>query len=1072
MKKLLMTNCYRLDGRMPVSVLLRRFTGLLGIFYLLLGGPLQAQQPAAIAGNPVKGRILNEKGEPLAGASVRYKKDKKGTTTDANGAFSLPAQRGDVLVISYVGYAENQYVVGENKTFEVSMKPLPGNGNLNDVIVIGYGTQKKVNVTGAVSVIKAEDLVVTKNENVVNMMTGKVPGLRVQQLSSEPGSFNTQYDIRGLGNPLIVIDGVPRGSGDLSRMDPSEIESVSVLKDASAAIYGVKAANGVILVVTKHGARNANGKFNVNYSINQSWQQFLNVPEGVNAYQFMELTNEKYRRDFGTNSTATSAPVYSDSLMALYKNGTLKSTDWVKAITRPSAPETQHNLNVTGGNDKVNYFFDLGYFTQGSLFRTNSINYNRWNFRSNVNVNVAKNIRAQVLVSGYTDKKNQPGGRSVWEIFKYAENLFPTDPVYANYNPEYLHTEPDNANPVALINSDLVGKSNYQNKNFQGQLGLEYDLPFVSGLTARVMYNYGLGIADNNTVRKAFNLYDYNATNDTYKATLVNSPSTVNRQYYTNTNTLMQLSLNYKRQFGGVHNVGALLLYEESHSTGDDFSSQRQFSLGIPYLFAGDDVNQVASMDGNGLYEYVTKSLVGRFTYDYKGKYLAEFTFRQDGSSRFSPTARWGFFPAVLAGWRISNEPFLQNLVSPKILSNLKVRASYGKTGDDAPVQYQWVSGYNYPGTGAILGGNYVNGLTSRGVTNDALTWLKSKAFNVGVDFDLFNGLLGGSVDYFTRTRDGLLATKGAQLPGTVGVALPQENLNGDQTQGIEILLTHRRTVHQVTYNISGNISVSRTQNRYHEETRAGSSYDSYKGALTDRYTNIWWDYVYGGQFGSYSQIYGYGVNTGGGNQSAVPGDYYYQDLNHDGVIDAKDQVPIATRDIPIVNFGLTLGANWQQFDLSVLLQGATDFHVQYAEQLNEPLMFGRSALTQFLDRWRPADPNANEFDPNTKWLPGNYPNTGSPVAVGTRAVQNATYMRIKSLEIGYTLPRKILNIAGFQNLRIYANSYNLATLTGLKNSDPEHPGVVGPNQDWNISQGGYLYPMNRTFSVGASVSF
>jgi TonB-linked SusC/RagA family outer membrane protein len=859
-------------------------------------------------------------------------------------------------------------------------------------------------------------------------------------------------------------------------MDPNEIESLSVLKDASAAIYGVKAANGVILVTTKHGAKNAEGKFNISYSINQSWQQFLDVPQTVNAVQYMELVNEEKRTNFATNFINNTPPVFSDSDIAQYTSGKMKSSDWMKAITRPTAPETQHNLNVTGGNDKVNYFFDLGYFTQGSLFKTNSINYNRWNFRSNVNANITKRLRASALVSGYEDTKNSPN-QSVWTIFKAAENLIPTDHIYANDNPLYLQDEPGgNPNPVAMINSDLVGKNTNINKNFQGQLGLEYDIPAVPGLMAKGMYNYGYTVADNTIVANAYNLYDYDPASQVYTAVLHGSPANIQRQYYTTTNTLMQLSLNYKRQFGGAHNVSGTVVYEEGNSTGDNFEAYRQFSLGIPYLFAGDQTNQQGSMDPNSIYQYVTKSIIGRTTYDYKGRYMAEFTFRRDASSRFSPTARWGFFPAVLGGWRISEEPFMQKLVSPSILNNLKVRASYGVTGDDAPVQFQWYPGYTYPANGAILGGNYINGLVTRGVTNSDLTWLKSKMFNIGVDFDLLNGLIGGSVDYFVRNETGLLATVTSQLPGTAGETLPQENLNGTQNKGIEIVLTHHHSIGKVTYNISGNVSFTRIMNKYIEETRAGNSYENYTNAQANRYQNIWWGYEYGGQFTSYSQIYNYNVNTGGGNQAVLPGDIYEQDLNHDGVIDSKDQVPIATRDLPIINFGLTLGANWNGFDVSVLLQGAANFHTQYAEQLAQPLMYSDgNALTEFLDRWHPADPNANVFDPSTVWVPGTFPAMGQPAPLAqndSHAVQNAAYMRVKTLEIGYTLPKKWLSAVGFQSVRVYVNSYNLATITGLKNVDPEHPGVVGTNQDWNISQGGYLYPENRTFSVGANVTF
>ena len=473
--------------------------GLIIFLLFIISLPVMAQRPAATA---VSGRITNEKGEPLAGASIKVKKSKGGTSTDSSGRFTLMARKGDELEISYVGFTQSQYIVNDqSRDINLVLKALPGSGKLDDVIVVGYGTQKKANVLGAVSVVKAEDLVVTKNENVVNMLTGKVPGMRIQQMSSEPGSFNTQYDIRGYGSsatgnpspPLIIIDGVPRSSGDLSRMDPSEIDNISVLKDASAAIYGVKAANGVILVTTKRGGRNANGKFNISYSFNQSFQQFLDVPQTVNGAQYMELYNESLKRNFGNNAITTAPASFSDSLIQQYATGKLPSTNWMKAINRTFAPESQHNLSMSGGSDKVNYFFDLGYLTQGSLFRTNSINYNRWNFRSNVNVNFTKRLRGAALVSGYTDTKNAPNS-AVWTIFKYAENLLPTDPVYANNNPKYPHLEPDNSNPVVMTNSGLVGQNTYKNKNFQGQLQLEYDIPGIPGLMAKGMYNYGYGV--------------------------------------------------------------------------------------------------------------------------------------------------------------------------------------------------------------------------------------------------------------------------------------------------------------------------------------------------------------------------------------------------------------------------------------------------------------------------------------------------------------------------------------------------------------------------------------------------
>jgi TonB-linked SusC/RagA family outer membrane protein len=845
-----------------------------------------------------------------------------------------------------------------------------------------------------------------------------------------------------------------------------------VLKDATAAIYGVRSANGVILVTTKKGSRAANGKFDITYSVNQSWQQFLNTPQSVNAIDYMTLKNEQQKRDFGNNFLTQMPPAFSDADMELYRNGALKSSDWVGATMKDFAPETQHTLSVNGGSDRVTYFFNLGYFKQDGMFRSGDMNYDRWNFRSNINARITKRLRAQILASGYTDTKNQPGGRGVWEMFKYTWNQLPTDQIYANNNPLYPHLEPDNANPVVITDADYVGYQKYRNKNFQGQLGLEYDVPGIEGLTAKGMYNYGFNIADNTQVKQSYNLYQYDPQTDSYLATLVSTPSTVNRQYWNTTSTLFQLSLNYNKRFNQTHNVSGLLLYEESYTSQDNFYAQREYSLGIPYLFAGDLNNQQGAMDPNGLGDVVTKGVVGRLGYDYKTRYIFDFSFRYDGSSKFNASKQWGFFPAASVAWRVSEEPFVQSLFAPNVLNNLKLRASYGKTGDDAATAFQYIAGYNYPVNGYIFGNNFTNGLASRGVVNPNITWLTAKTLNLGLDVDLWRGLIGGSVDYFIRNRDGLPATRTTTLPGTVGTNLPQENLNSDRTSGIEILITYRNHIGDFSYNISANLSSTRTMTRHVEQTRAGNSYENWKNSQQDRYTNIWWGKEYGGQYTSYDQIYNHDVNAGGGNQGAVPGDYYYVDWNNDGVIDSKDEFPIATRDIPMVNYGMTIGAAWHGIDFNMLLQGATQFYVQYAEQMAEPLMYGRSSLTQFLDRWHTADPNADVFDPNTVWVPGYYPAMGSPVAEGTRAVQNAAYLRIKSLELGYTLPKAWLKKAGISNFRVYVNSYNLLTFTGLKNSDPEHPGVVASGADWNYSQGGYKYPMNRTYSIGTSVTF
>ncbi|PTT00696.1 TonB-dependent receptor [Pedobacter sp. HMWF019] len=1048
---------------------MKKIKYLLTLFFLF---PLVllAQQSVTISGKIIDAAA----GAGLPGVSVKIKGTTIVAVTDQQGKFSIIAPNTEsYLQISYVGYMPQEIQIKNKKDFQITLQE--DNKNLDELVVVGYGTQKKVTVTGAVSTLKSEEITVTKNENVVNMLTGKIPGLRVLQKTAEPGSFENQFDIRGLGNPLIVIDGVPRGG--IERMDPNEIESISVLKDGAASIYGVRAANGVILVTTKKGDKN--GKFDINYSVNQGWQQFLGMPEGVGPVDFMMLTNEKTKRAFANNFVSNSEPTYTYADMKPWLDGTSKGADWIGLVFKKTSPQIQHNLNVNGGTEKITYFFNLGYMKQDGIFKTNSLDYNRYNFRSNVNINISKRLRAQILASGYTDEKNQPY-QDLWTIFKYTWNQIPINRIFANDNPEYPSVMSENANPAVISDATKVGYKKQTQKNFQGQLSLEYDIPGIEGLKAKGMFNYGYSVDDNTEQKKEYKLYTYNAVTDTYVASLVKSPTTLMRYYGNNMSTLSQLSLNYAHTFNKDHNVSGLLLFEESFSKGDNFFAQRNVNLPINYLFGGEAGDQIGSMNTGNINEVVYRAYVGRVNYDYKGKYLAEFSFRQDGSNKFKPgKSQWGFFPAASIGWRITEEGFFKNFISPDILSNLKLRVSYGKAGYDTDTQFQYIPGYNYPTInpndqsiyGYIFNGQFISGAAPRPAVNNDLTWYTTSMKNIGLDFSLWRGKLEGTFDIFRRDRNGLLARRDVAVPGTVGIDLPEENLNTDRTEGLEFSLNYRGKAGEFGYNIGGNISTTRTMNRFVIETKAGNEYLQWRNGKTNRYNNLWWGKTYGGQFSSYDQIYNHPVNAGGGNNNTVPGDYYYQDWNEDGVINEKDEKPIATKDIPLINYGINIGLTWKGFDLNALFAGSTSFYVEYTEQYAQPLMYDRSSLSQFLDSWHTVNPSDNVFNPNTRWIPGKYPAMGSPIAEGTKAVQDASYIRLKTLELGYSLPFEKLKRIGVKKLRIYANAYNLLTLTKLKNSDPEHPGQI-PDAGFNQSLGGYKYPLNRTFNLGANITF
>jgi len=1040
---------------------------------------------------PISGKVIDlTDGSALQGVSVKIKGTTTGVITNVAGKFQLTVPGPDaILQVSYVGYQLREIAVKNIKGGTIALDAT--NKSLDEVVVVGYGTQKRATVTGSITTLQNKEIMTTKDESVVNMLTGKIPGIRIVQTTAEPGSYANYLNIRGFQTPpLIVIDGIIEGNDQstLGRMDPNEIESISVLKDAAASIYGVRAAGGVILVTTKKGS--TNGKVNINYSVNRAVQTFLGMPQGVGAVDYMMLANEAAKRDFQNNFVSNVTPVYSYADMLPYLNGTEKSADWTDLVFNKTASQISHNLNIDGGNDKISYFFNFGYQQQDGVYKSGDLNYDKYNFRSNVTISIAKGLKAQVLTSGWMDQKNSPLTPE-WEVYKYTWNQIPIHQIYANNNPLYPAVMPDNMNPAVITNDNEVGSIVNKNKSFTSQLNLTYDIPGISGLSAKALFNVDYSVADNNQIQNTYNLYTYDAVNNLYLPQAVNSPSGITRQYYTNFNTLSQVTLNYAHTFFHDHNISAMATYEQSHNTEDNFYAYEDTVIPVSYLFGGvPNTDMIGGQYPNAVQDYSHRSYIGRLDYDFKGKYLAEFTFRRDGTSLYQPGSdQWGNFPGASIGWVLTKESFISNLISNKILSNLKLRASYGQVGDESGNAYNYVTGYTYPAvntSGAINNGvanSYifgtapVNGSEPK-LGNPGLTWPVSTIKNLALDFGLFNGKVNGTLEVFRNDRTGLVATPSTVLPQTVGAVTPQINYNSDRVQGLDFSLSYRNTFGKLGVNISGNIGTTRDENMTVLQGTFGNQFQQWQSSQSNRYTSIWWGPTYAGQFTSYKQIQNYGVNMGGGNNSVIPGDYYYQDTNHDGVIDSKDNTPIATSDIPLYNYGFTIALSYKGFDMNMLLQGAAGVYVQYGEQFAQPLMFQGSALTRFLDSWHTVNPTANVFDPNTQWVPGYYPAMGSPIAQGTKAIQNASYLRVKTLEFGYSIPPLALKHIGVKRLRVYVSCYNLLTFTGLKNYDPEHQGTNSggssslDGSNFSTTFAGYTYPEDRTFNLGATVSF
>lgn len=1051
---------------------------LLVITMLLAGQPLWAADENAHAAPlqqqiTVTGVVTDNQGETLPGVNIVIKGTSMGQASNADGEFSLAVPGNNaVLVFSYLGYITQEVTVVSNRRLTIIL--IDDTQMIDEIVVVGYGTQKKTTMTGSVSTINNKELTVTKNENVVNALAGKMPGLRISQKNAQPGAYNTKIDVRGFGEPLFVIDGIPRDKDYFARMDPEEIESITILKDASAAIYGMRAANGVMLITTKSGTSQG-GKVDISYSGNYAWQQIVNIPKGITPTDWMTLRNEQRWQDFGNNYLNRQDARHSQEEFNQWAGH--PGYDWIGATFEDFFPQMQHNMSINGGSDNLRYFVSLGYFKQEGAYKSGSLYDDRWNFRSNVDAKITKRLSARISLGAILNEVNEPNA-GLWSVFKSAWLHRPDASFYANDNPNYLNGDDqyisDGENSLAQTDSKYMGYRIIKQRRLNGALTLTYEIPGVKGLTARATYDYGMRISDNTAYKHSFNLYKYNATAKTYDPIVRNSPSDITRQAWFNKDTDMQLGLSYANIFGS-HTVNGTFVFEEQFQEWDDFRAYRELKVNSEYLFAGEDDKQQGTGGIPG--DRLNKALIGRASYDYAGKYMAEFLFRYEGSSRWPKDSRWGFFPSFSVGWRISEENFIKGNLD--FISNLKLRASYGQLGDDnldMQFNYPPISvGYNLDSEnrGWYYDGILQGGVRPTSIPNPNLTWYKVVMKNIALDFGVLNNKVMGTFELFQRDRSGLLATSSAVIPGTVGAALPQENLNDDRNYGWELELHHRNRISDFEYAVSGQISATRSKRTYWLEEPASHSYDHWRNRTSGRNNDIWWGREAGGMFNSINDIRTFQTYPMG--QNSLPGDWWFVDWNEDGIVDGSDDHPVATKGLPFFNYGLALTAGYKNFDMTMQFQGTYKVYVALAELFTEALPFGgKNTLEWFMDRWRPENSNADYFAPDTKWISGWYPVTGHDGRrTGTNNMMDASYFRLKTMEIGYTIPGSILNKLLVKNLRIYVSAYNLLTFTKLKNTDPERPGSepgVGASDNNYVDM--YSYPNNKSYILGATIKF
>ena len=1023
---------------------------------------------------------------PLPGVNVLVKGTINGTITDVEGKYAIAAEGTDTLTFSSIGYTSQEVPINNRDVVDVTLAE--DVQSLEEIIVTGYGTQKRESITGAISAIDSEEIGRVKNSGstVSTGLAGKLPGVAFRQQDGRPGA-EANVQIRNMGNPLFVIDGIQQDSRQFNRLAAADIESISILKDASAAVYGVRAANGVVLVTTKRGGRGERNTIDIDVS--RGFQSWVNFPEVTNSSYVWAL--EKVQADvngFGeTNITPED--------LEKYRIGTernFQSFDWTDFILKENSPLIQANISTSGGSEKINYYAALNRTYNNSVLG-DEFEYGRTNIISNVDVNVTDRLKVGLGINGYSERTENPGvpGFDDYYLPRYAilRNT-PWERPYANDNPEYLNDIRHNETNWAYLNKELGG---YQRRIRQfGQLNgtAEYQVPGVEGLTARGMYSYSVDDHQLDVHEYVYDAYTYfPATEDSeeeYRVTGGSSNPWRQRNVDKLEKTNTQLGLNYSNVFGD-HEVGALLLAEryEEKLAGSFMRSVPQTNI-LPLIY----YNDVVDFNDNQS-EIARLGYIARLNYSYASKYYIEVAGRRDASWRFAPDRRVGYFPSASVGWRITEEGFMKSwLGTSGVLDNLKLRASYGILGDDninldyfdvvggdnfGPGNANYVSpfaylpGYVYDQGTAILNGIPVVGTQDTGPPIDNISWFESRIFDVGADFSLFGGKLSGSVDYFDRRRTGLRGRKfDVVVPSELGYTLPDENVNSDRQFGGEFLLAYNGNAGDFTYQVSGNLSYARSQFVSSYNPIFFNSWDEYRTSQEDRYSDIQWGYQVIGQFQSQEQINNYEVNVDGqGNQTLLPGDLIYQDVNGDQRIDGYDERPIGySDDLPFINGGLSIVMGWKGFDLSMDFSLASGYSFNAENELRDAFSANGGNIVEHLrDAWRRTDP----YDLNSEWVAGYFPplrfNQGGLSSVNRRSdfwLTNVTAFRSRTFQLGYSLPNAWLERINIQQARVYFNGFNLFSLHNVRryNIDPE----VG---DTN----GLQYPQHRVLSLGVSLS-
>jgi TonB-linked SusC/RagA family outer membrane protein len=1017
-------------------LVMRRFgTLMLCVAVLLLTtGTLRAQQQT------ITGKIISAKdGTPLSGVTIQVTGTSQGVSTGADGSFTIHAKPGSKLEISYIGYINKEFTVSGDNAGEIKLEE--DTKSLNSVVVVGYGTQKKVNLTGSITTLNMADKEGQPITNVSNALKG-MPGLFVNLGNSQPGVDRSTIRIRGVGtlnnsDPLVLVDGIEYSMDELN---PNDIETITVLKDQSAAIYGSRAANGVILVTTKSGR----GPSKVNYSYYNGIQKATYLPDAIwDPIVYMKLKNQAVKN--GGKQT----PDYSDAEIAEYEAGmatdpiTYPSNNWFD-IALGNGTIQKHDLNISGSSEKSQYRLSLGYLDRNGILFGPGNHEHKYSLGLNASFNVNKKLKVGLTLDGYYRNYTEPLYNSIWQY------LFRTLPILTDqladgrYGNSWLRT-PGRNNWEHPRMISFNGLSNKKIQRFLSTIFAEYKLPFD------IKYNIKFGVDKYDGVLDQFTPRMQTFNPKTLAATNWNSPTTAPRSAKTDYNDLnihFYNTLNWQHKFAGKHNVAVMTGASYDNFYTDNFSATMTGYLDGTLTALNSGTIRNAISGGNS--RDVLESYFGRLNYDYDGKYLFEVTFRDDGSSRFANGHRWGFFPGASAGWRIDRESFLHS----NFIDLLKLRASVGKLGNQAVPPYSYESSVmlsqDYSFNGVLSSGAAVTGYV-----DPFIGWESTTAYDVGTDIAVLNNRLSLTLDWYKKRTNGIL--RQVNLPDQVGnLNGPQKNVGTVDNTGIEVTLGYRDHIGEVDYEFNGNIAYNKNrvvdlggQILYNDGTnlstitKAGTQMNAYYMLQAD------------GIFQSDAEVAASAFQS----NATKAGYIRYKDQDKNGIINGDDRIIVSNSSIiPKYTFGFGFNVGYKGFSLSGFFQGVAGIKIYPTANLAFPFNNGANATWEWVtDSWTPDNPNArlpivtestgsqDNFQPSTFWL------------------RDGSYLRMKNIQLAYNVPAKWLSKVKINRVNVFINAENWLTFTKYKDFDIES--IVNASTL-------YHYPMLKTLSGGVNVTF